>query len=196
MKTVGYGILLFTFPASRDFFQGKVALMYSLNVIPDRIENRSTVILAIIILVLAVLFFLTKRRRSRWKGTPVESEQIKRELFAMIAEQDSPDWDDSGYFVYGHDEVRINRGLLINEKFNWSAVTTLSANIPKMEFFHDRYRIKIQLLEGKALYVDEEEPGFYHFLKKIKHTFPTADISFIEQKRNPANHLPFSIYQA
>lgn len=130
------------------------------------------------------------------KGTPVESEQIKREIFAMIDEQNGPDWDHTGYFVYDQDEVRINRGFLINEKFNWSAVTALSVNIPRMEFFNDRYRIRIRLRESKDLYVDEDEPGFYHFLKKIKHTFPTADISFIEQKRGHPGHPPFSIYQA
>jgi len=174
----------------------------------DLFDIGATVILGLILLGMIGFWFFPVKMKSRPHRVhrryiriddsvpPAEREEIVNAIWERVEELTAVDWQDPGHFEYEGDEIRINRGWLVNEQLKWSEITYLKASIPQMEFFHNEFRIEIRFANRSNLYIDEKEPGFYHFLTQIKSRFPSADLSFVESDRTVVPRPQFILYEA
>lgn len=173
----------------------------------DLFDIGATVILSLILLGVIGFWIFSVKMKNRPKRVhhrhiridddvpPAEREKIVKAVLDQKEELQAIDWEDPGHFEYEGDEIRINRGWLLNERFKWSEMTYIKASIPKMEFAHHEFRIEIRFTDRPNEYIDEKEPGFYHFLTQIKSRFPSADLSFVESDRLEVPHRQFILYE-
>lgn len=173
----------------------------------DLFDIGVTIILGFILLGVMSFWFFSARMKNRPKQAhrrhiriddelpPAEREEVMKAIPKWENELHAIDWKAPGHFEYEGDEIRINRGWLLNERLKWSEMTYIKASIPKMEFAHQEFRIEIRFTDRPNEYIDEKEPGFYHFLTQIKSRFPSADLSFVESDRTVVPRRQFILYE-